>query len=146
MRSPSSHRSVLLVLSAAAMFAVAACGGIGATPVTQASAEAIVCENVAALGDSVETLVGLDASTASIEDVQAGRDAVRSAWDTVKTSVAAIPDADEAAMEAAVVALETSVTDMPTDVPISEAVGGVQTAAGGVQSVVTEIENGVGCP
>ena len=145
MRSPSSNRSVLLVLSAAAMFAVAACGGIGATPVTQASAEAIVCESVTALGDSVEALVGLEASSASIEDVEAARDAVRTSWDTVKTNVSEIDDADEAAMEAAMTTLETSVTDMPTDVPISEAIGSVKTAAGGVQAVVTEIRNGFGC-
>jgi hypothetical protein len=146
MRTLSRPRVALFAIAAATAVIVAGCAGSTATPSTQVGAEGAFCEDLTALGDSVEAFIALDPTTASVEDVQAARDAIGDARATVQTSGADIADADQAALEAAWTALDQAVSNIPTDVPISDALGPVQVAAEDVRAANQEIRDGVNCP
>ena len=142
----SSFRRLLPVLALGAVLGLAACSpGPAATASTQAGAEAALCASLDAFGASVQTLVNTDPATASIEDVQASRAAVGTAWDAVKAAAATIPEADEAALETAFTGLAAAVDDAPTDVAIADVVASIKTAGAAIPAAVTEMKNGVGC-
>jgi hypothetical protein len=141
----SRPRLALSAMAAAAVLLVAGCAGATATPSTQGGAETAFCDDLTALGDSVEAFIALDPATASVEDVQAARDAIGTAREAVREGAAEIDDADEAALEAAWTGLDQAVSNIPTDVPISEALAPVQVAAEDIRTVNEEIRNGVAC-
>ena len=120
---------------------------VGCTPQqeTQASAEADLCQSLAAFGSSVDALTALDPQTASIEDVQAARDDIDAAWNDVVAASGDVSEADRAALEDAWNGVAQSIDDFPTDEPVADGLAQVQSAAGAVQSAREEMANGVGC-
>jgi hypothetical protein len=146
MRTLSRTRLVMSAIGIVAAAIVSGCAGTAATPSTQAGAEEAFCADLAALGDAVESFIALDPTIASVEDVQAARDAIGDARATVQASGAGIEGADQAALDAAWTGLDQAVTNIPTDIPISEALGTVQVAADDVRAANQEIRDGVSCP
>lgn len=112
---------------------------------SQPSAEAAVCTSVAALGTAIQDFRDLDPATASIEDVQAARDDIQSAWDQVKAEATDLNEADEAAVDDAWNSVAQSVDEFPTDQPIEDGLASVQDATGEVQTAFDEMANGLGC-
>jgi hypothetical protein len=138
----SSRARTAIGIAAALMVIV-----VGCTPQqeTQASAEANLCQNLAAFGSSVDALIALDPQTATIEDVQAARDEIDAAWNDVVASAGDVSEADQAAVEDAWNGVAQSIEDFPTDQPVADGLAQVQAAAGDVQSAREEMENGAGC-
>lgn len=134
---------ILTGLLAAAM-AVAACSG-AATPTPQGDAEKAVCTALQTWSDEMRAFAALDASTASIEDVQAQRDAVADAWADVKTALGGVEAADEAAVTAAAAGLEAALDDFSTDVPVADAIDEIKTAAEPLKAAYGEMADGMGC-
>ena len=112
---------------------------------SQPSAEAAVCTSVAALGTAIQDFRDLDPATASIEDVQAARDDIQSAWDQVKAEATDLNEADEAAVDDAWNSVAQSIDEFPTDQPIEDGLASVQDATGEVQTAFDEMANGLGC-
>jgi hypothetical protein len=124
--------------------AIGACSPT-ASPTTQGDAEAQLCTSLGAFGDSLQAIEDLDASTASVEDVQAAKDDAQAAWDQVREDAAAVSEADDTAVDTAWQGVATAVDEFPTDVPVEEAVDTVQAAASGVRSAYDEMQDGLGC-
>ena len=141
MRSPR-RRTTAGTLAIIGLLAI-----VGCTPQqeTQASAEAALCASLSAFGDSLQTLEDMDPATASVEDVQAARADIQSAWDDVVEQAADIPEADQAAVDSAWSGVAQAIDDFPTDAPIEEGLTAVQESASGVRSAYQEMSNGVGC-
>jgi hypothetical protein len=137
------RRATTLGVAAITVIALAAC--TEAAPSDQADAEAALCESMSAFGTSLQAFRDLDASTASVEDVQAARDDIQEAWDGVRAAAADVPAADDAAVDAAWQEVSTAIDDFATDESISEALVPVQEAAGGVQTAHEEMRDGLGC-
>ena len=112
---------------------------------SQPSAEAAVCASVSAFGTAIQDFRDLDPATASIEDVQAARDDIQTAWDQVKDEAVDLSDADETAVQDAWDGVVQSIEDFPTDQPVADGLSGVQDAAGDVQTAVDEMRDGMGC-
>jgi hypothetical protein len=138
------HRLAALVAAGSIALVVAACGA-AATPTPQGDAEAAVCSAIQTWSDEMRQFVGLEAGTASVEDVQAQRDVVTQAWADVKTALGGVESADEAAVEAGWASLEAALKDIPTDVPVADAIAGVKAAAESLKSAYTEMADGLGC-
>jgi len=138
------RRLATLVVAGSIALVVAGCGA-AATPTPQGDAEAAVCSAVQTWSDEMRALVGLDVSSASVEDVEAQRDVVTQAWADVKTALGGIEVADEAAVEAGWASLEAALKDIPTDVPIADAIAGVKAAAEPLKSAYKEMADGLGC-
>lgn len=112
---------------------------------SQPSAEAAVCQSVAALGTALQDFRDLDPATASIDDVQAARDDIQAAWDQVKAEATDLSEADEAAIDDAWNGVAQSIDDFPTDEPIEDGLASVQEATGAVQTAHQEMADGLGC-
>ena len=138
------QRSVLVTGALSVALAVAACGG-GATASPQADAEQAACAAIQTWSDEMRQFAALDASSASIEDVQAQADAVEEAWADVKTSMDNVEAADEAAFLAAGAELEAALTDFSTDVPVADAIDEIKTAADPLKAAYGEVADGLGC-
>jgi hypothetical protein len=138
------HRLATLVAAGAIALVVGACGA-AATPTPQGDAEAAVCSSLQTWSDEMKTFVGLEAGTASAEDVAAQRDAVTQAWADVKTALGGVESADKAAVEAGWASLEAALKDIPTDVPIADAIAGVKAAADPLRTAYKEMADGLGC-
>lgn len=111
----------------------------------QSSAEQALCDSLAAFHASVAAITDLSPETASIDDLNAAKDAAQEAWDQVKTDAAEVSQADEAALEAAWNGLADAITGLPTDVAMADAMDTVQAAADEVESAYGEMRDGLGC-
>ena len=138
------QRSVLVMGALSVALAVAACGG-GATASPQADAEQAACAAIQTWSDAMRQFAALDASSASIEDVQAQADVVEEAWADVKTSMDNVEAADEAAFLAAGAELEAALTDFSTDVPVADAIDEIKTAADPLKAAYGEVADGLDC-
>ena len=138
------QRSILVMGALSVALAVAACGG-GATASPQADAEQAACAAIQTWSDAMRQFAALDASSASIEDVQAQADVVEEAWADVKTSMDNVEAADEAAFLAAGAELEAALTDFSTDVPVADAIDEIKTAADPLKAAYGEVADGLGC-
>ncbi len=138
------NRSIFAVGILSVALAVAACGG-GATASPQADAEQAACAAIQTWSDEMRQFTALDASSASIEDVQAQAKAVEDAWADVKASMDTVEAADEAAFLAAGATLEAALKDFSTDVPVADAIGQVKTAAEPLKAAYGEVADGLGC-
>ena len=138
------QRSILVMGALSVALAVAACGG-GATASPQADAEKAACDAIQTWSDAMRQFAALDASSASIEDVQAQADVVEEAWADVKTSMDNVEAADEAAFLAAGAELEAALTDFSTDVPVADAIDEIKTAADPLKAAYGEVADGLGC-
>jgi hypothetical protein len=123
------------------LFVASAC----AQQESQPSAEAALCASVSAFGTSIQDFRDLDPATASIEDVQAARDDIQTAWDQVKSEATDLSEADEAAVDTAWNGVAQSIDDFPSDEPIEDGLATVQDAAGDVQTAFQEMADGLGC-
>ncbi len=130
-----------LMVGALAFVLVVACNQASDQP----SAEQALCDSLAAFGDSITAIGDLSPDTASIDDLNAARDASQEAWDQVKADAANVSAADDAALEQAWNGLADAITGFPTDVTISDALGQIQSAVDGVQSAYGEMRDGLGC-
>jgi hypothetical protein len=138
------NRSIFAVGILSVALAVAACGG-GATASPQADAEQAACAAIQTWSDEMRQFAALDASSASIEDVQAQADAVKEAWADVKTAMDTVEAADEAAFLAAGATLEAALTDFSTDVPVADAINEIKIAADPLKAAYGEVADGLGC-
>ena len=132
-------------LMAAALAACAPQAQVQESPTAQAGAEQTVCDSLAAFRGSVEDLLALDPSTASIDDVKAARRNIDQAWADVRASASSVEIADQEAVEDAWQGLAEAVDDVPTDQPISEAVASIRAQAEEVRAAYAEMADGVGC-
>jgi hypothetical protein len=138
------HRLAAVIATGALALVVSACS-TAATPTPQGDAEQAVCSALQVWSDEMNQLTGLDPATASVDDVNAQRDAVTAAWDDVKTALGGVNVADEAAVEAGWATLEAALKDIPSDVPIADAIAGIKTAAEPIKASYTEMADGLEC-
>ncbi len=130
-----------LMVGAMALVLVVACNQASDQP----SAEQALCDSLAAFSDSITAMTDLSPTTASVDDLNAARDASQEAWDQVKTDAANVSGADDAALEAAWNGLSDAITGFATDVSIVDALGQVQSAADDVRAAYGEMRDGLSC-
>ena len=135
------RRPAILAIAAIAALGIAAC-----TPAdTQSQAEGALCDSVTAFGDSLADLEALDPATATVDDIEAARDATQEAWDDVLAAGEDVAEADQTAVEDAWDGVVQAVDDIDTDAPIADALDPVQAAAADVRTAYQEMSNGLGC-
>ena len=111
----------------------------------QAGAEAQACTAIQTWSDDMRALVAMDASTASVEDVQAQVDKIKASWEGIKASLETVDATDEDAVREAGKTLETGIDNFQTDVPMADAIAGVKTAAQPLKDSYAEMADGLGC-
>lgn len=129
---------------AAVLTLVVVAAACTATP-DQATAEAALCDSLAAYNTSVQAIADLSPDTASVDDLNAATDAASTAWDQVVEDAAAVTDADTTSIDAAWDDFAGAVADLPSDVPVADALTTLQPSIDAVQSSYTEIKDGLGC-
>ena len=112
---------------------------------SQASAEADLCGSLDAFGAALQDFEDLDPATASIDDVEAAREAIDAAWEDVAAAAADVTEADEAALETAWGDLADDLENIPEDEAIADVLAGLQATAGEVRGVYQEMADGSGC-
>jgi hypothetical protein len=111
----------------------------------QATAEAALCDSLAAYNTSVQAIADLSPDTASVDDLNAATDAASTAWDQVVEDAAAVTDADTASIDSAWDDFAAAVADLPSDVAVTDALATLQPSIDAVQSSYTEIADGLSC-
>src|SRR5512134_418895 len=96
MRFPARRSGALVVVAAVAL-AVGGCAGEESQP----SAEAALCESLAAFAGGLNALSNIDPPTQSTEEIFNTRQFVEESWQLVKIEVEDVAEADDAALEAA---------------------------------------------
>ena len=138
-------RLALLVGMVLVACVLPACGAQGQSPTAQASTNEALCASLATFRSSVEDLLALDPSTASLDDVKAARRDIEQAWADVLSSAGETVINAQTDVEDAWSGLAEAVDDVRSDEPISEALASIRAQAEEVQAAYAGIADDVGC-
>lgn len=138
-------RLALLVGMVLVACVLPACGAQGQSPTAQANANEALCASLATFRSSVEDLLALDPSTASLDDVKAARRDIEQAWADVLSTAGETVISAQTDVEDAWSGLAEAVDDVRSDEPISEALASIRAQAEEVQAAYAGIADDVGC-
>lgn len=112
---------------------------------SQAKAQQNFCDSVSGLQSSVETLEGLDPTTASKDDYQSAVSNVESSWDEVKADAGDLTDVSTSALDSAWDSFQSALDDIPDDASVSDALDDVSQSAQSLVSTTKSTLTGPDC-
>jgi hypothetical protein len=112
---------------------------------TKSEAASALCGSLTTLETSIQTLLNIDASTATKSEFQSDVDAVQTAWDQVKTDASDVQDASTGDLDSAWDDFESAVKDVPDDASVQDAVTDVTQAADELESTAKSTASSITC-
>ncbi len=134
-----------LALAPVLLVALSACGGTGATPVSQSDAEKAACAAIQTWSDESRALDAMDPNSATLAQVQAQSDKVQQAWKSVQDKLTAVNTADKQAVLNAAASFEANIGTFPSGMTVAAAKAQIQAAAAPLKATYMEMANGLGC-
>jgi hypothetical protein len=128
-----STKGVIFTLVGAGVVVAVVIGLLGQS---QTVAEKQFCNSLDSLNSSIQSLTGLDPSSATQDDFQSDVSAVQSAWNGVKSDAQNLSSINMSSLDSAWSDFESAVKSVPSSASVSDAEQTISDSAKNLQSTV----------